>query len=65
MNYKLLIYIFNIMLSIFSLSGVNFEKLIKKDKVMETRILVIAISLIMAYLLTNFIFNFIEVSKIV
>lgn len=65
MNYKLLIYIFNIMLSIFSLSGVNFEKLIKKDKVMETRILVIAISLIMAYLLTNFIFDFIEVSKIV
>ncbi len=64
MNYKLLVYVFNIMLCIFSLSGINFEKLIKKDRVWETRILVMVLALILAYLLTNFVFDFLSVSKL-
>lgn len=64
MNYKLLVYVFNIMLCIFSLSGINFEKLIKRDRVWETRILVMVLSLVLAYLLTNFIFDFLSVSKL-
>lgn len=64
MNYKLLVYVFNIMLCIFSLSGIHFEKFIKRDKVWETRILVMILSLILAYLLTNFIFDFLSVSKL-
>ena len=64
MNYKLLIYVFNIMLCIFSLSGINFEKFIKRDRVWETRILVMILSLVLAYLLTNFIFDFLNISKI-
>lgn len=63
MNYKLLIYVFNIMLCIFSLSGINFEKFIKRDRVWETRILVMILSLVLAYLLTNFIFDFLSISK--
>ncbi len=64
MNYKLLVYVFNMMLCIFSLSGINFEKFIKRDRVWETRILVIILALALAYLLTNFIFDFLSVSKI-
>lgn len=65
MNYKLIIYVFNIMLCLFSLNSIHFEKIIKKDKIIETRILVIIIGLILAYLLTNFIFDFLEFSKII
>ncbi len=65
MNYKLFIYVFDIMLCTYALSTINFEKIIKKNKVVETRILVIIMSLILAYLLTNFIFDFLEISKII
>lgn len=64
MNYKLLVYVFTIMLCIFSLSGINFEKFIKSNRVWETRILVVVLSLVLAYLLTNFIFEFLSVSKL-
>lgn len=64
MNYRLIIYVFNIMVCLFSLSGIHFEKIMKKDRVIETRILVIILGLILAYLLTNFIFDFLECSKI-
>ncbi len=64
MNYKLLIYIFNIMLCMFCLSGIHYEKIIKKDRVWETRILVMILSFILAYLLTNFLWDFLNVSKI-
>ena len=65
MNYKLLIYVFNIMLCIFSLSGIHFEKIIKKNRVLETKCLIVILSLILAYLLTNFIFDFLSSSKII
>ena len=65
MNYKLIIYFVNIMLCIFALSGINFEKIIKKNKVWETRVLVMVLSFVLAYLLTNFIFDFLECSTIV
>lgn len=64
MNYKLLVYVFSIMLCIYAMSAVNFEKIIKKDKVIETRFLVIILSLVLGYLLSNFIFDFLEFSKI-
>lgn len=62
MNYKILLYVFNIMLSIFAISSINFEKIIKKNKVMEIKILGLILSFIMAYLLTNFIYDFISIS---
>ncbi len=63
MNYKLIVYTFTILLNIFALSGINFEKFIKKDRIWETRILVMILSFVLAYLLTNFIFDFLSVSK--
>lgn len=65
MNYKLIIYFINIMLCIFALSGINFEKFIKKNRIWETRVLVMILSFVLAYLLTGFIIDFIESSHII
>ncbi len=64
MNYKLLLYVFDIMLCLFVLNGLNINHLFKQNKVIESRLLIMIIAFIMAYLLTNFIFDFLEVSAI-
>ena len=64
MDYKVFVYIVFVMLSAFALSAVNFEKFIKKNKILETRILVMILSFISGYLLTNFLIDFLEFSKI-
>ena len=58
MQYKIYIYVISVMLSAYTLTGVNFEKIIKRNKNIEARILVILLSFIMGYLLTNFIVDF-------
>ncbi len=58
MNYKIIIYVISVMLSTYALTGINFEKIIKKNKNIEVRILVILLSFIMGYLITNFIVDF-------
>ena len=58
MHYKIYIYVISVMLSAYTLTGVNFEKIIKRNKNIEARILVILLSFIMGYLLTNFIVDF-------
>lgn len=65
MNYKLLLYVFNIMLCMYALSGINFSAIIKNNKVVECKIFVMIIGFSLAYLLTNFIFDFLEVSTII
>ncbi len=64
MDYKVYIYIVFVLISAFALSAVNFEKFIKKNKILETRILVMILSFISGYLLTNFLIDFLEFSKI-
>lgn len=64
MNYKLYLYIIFVFLSVFAFSGINFEKIIKKNKAIEARLLIIIFSFISGYLLTNFVVDFIECSKI-
>ena len=58
MNYKIYLYIFFSMLAAFALSGIKYEKFIKKNRVWETRILVLLLSLTIGYLVTNFILEF-------
>ena len=65
MNYKLYVYVFIIFLSIYATTCLNFEKIIKKDKVIETRLLSFMISIIIGYLFSNFIFDFLEISKLI
>ena len=65
MNYKVYLYVIFTMLSAFALSGINFDKFIKKNKALEARIIVMLLSFIMGYLVTNFIADFLEVSRII
>lgn len=58
MNYKLLVYVFNILLCTFAISCINFNKIIKPDKAFEAKIMAVITSCILGYLFTNFIFDF-------
>ncbi|MGM9835087.1 MAG: DUF1146 family protein [Bacilli bacterium] len=64
MNYKVYIYIICFLLTSFALSGLNFDNFMKKNKTTEARVLVILLTCAIGYLATNFIIDFIEVSKI-
>ena len=65
MNYKVYLYVIFTMLSAFALSGINFDKFIKKNKALEARIIVMLLSFIMGYLVTNFIADFLGASRII
>lgn len=65
MNYKAYIYIISVILSVFALSGINFDGFIKSNKAIEARILVVLLSLALGYLVTNFITDFMNVSRII
>jgi uncharacterized membrane protein YwzB len=65
MNYKVLLYVFNIMLSLYVLNGLNINALIKRKKELEAKLLIIILAFIMSYLLTNFIIDFLDVSQII
>ncbi len=60
MNYKLILYIFFAFVAAYGLSGINFNGIIKKNKVVESRVLVIVLSLCISYLLTNFVIEFVN-----
>ena len=64
MNYKVYIYVISVFLSIFALSGINFEKLIKKNRIIETRILVLLLGFALGYLISNFVLDFISSTNI-
>ena len=64
MNYKAYIYVLMVLLSAYTLSGVNFDGFIKKNKAWEARLLVLILSISLGYLLTNFITDFLSVSSI-
>ena len=59
MDYKIYLYFICTLLSVFALSGVNFDKIMKKNKIWEARVLVLVLSLALGYILTNFITVFI------
>ena len=65
MDYKVYLYVFFTLLSAFALSGINFDKIIKKNKALETRIMVMLLSFICGYLVTNFIADFLTLSRII
>lgn len=65
MNYKTYIYIISVLLSTFSLSGINFNNFFKKNKEIEAKIFVVIIALALGYLLGTFVITFIDLSKII
>ncbi|MGN1337577.1 MAG: DUF1146 domain-containing protein [Candidatus Coprovivens sp.] len=65
MNYKAYIYIITLMISMYALSGINFDRIIKTNKAIEARVIVILLGIGLSYLATNFITDFIQVSSII
>lgn len=57
MNYKVIVYSLTYILSLFALSGLNFDSFMKKNKPLEARILVLILALAFSYLTTNFILD--------
>lgn len=62
--YKVLIYTLSVLLSVFSISGINFNNFFKKNYKYEAKIFVIIVSLCLGYLLGSFIIDFLSASKI-
>ena len=61
---KTVIYIISVIISCFVMTGINFNNFFKKNHVWEARLFVVIVSLIMGYLLAEFIINFAEASII-
>ena len=64
MPFKVYIYVITVLLSTYALSGINFDHIMKKNKPIEARIIVLLLSFISGYLLTNFITDFLTLTKI-
>ena len=60
MNYKIYLYAIFLFMSIYMLSGINFEKFMRKNKVIEARLLIMTLGFIFSYLLTNFVIDFLN-----
>lgn len=62
MNYKIYFYAIFLFVSIYIFSGINFEKIMKKNKIIETKLLIMVLSISLSYITTNFIFDFLNLS---
>lgn len=60
MRIEIYLHVFFTLLAIFIFNGVNFEKFMKRGKVIEARLLVLTLSFAFSYLLTNFVLDFIN-----
>ena len=62
---KVTLYIITLFASIFAYSGVDFDQIMRKNKPLEARILVLFLSFATSYLVTNFIVDLVEVTSII
>ena len=60
MGVEIYLYVFFTLLSIFIFNGINWEKFMKRGKVIEAKLLVLTLSFALSYLLTNFVLAFIN-----
>ncbi len=61
---KIYLYAIILFFSMWVLDVVNFDRILKKNKPYQARILYLLISIIMTYIIVNFICDFYTVSKI-
>lgn len=64
MNYKLIIYSVSMIISAFAISSLNVNRFFKKNKVFEANVLAVLMIIALAELVSSFIINFLEVSRI-
>lgn len=65
MTIKIILYILAVPLSLYALSSINYDKIIRANKVMQARILVLLASLSLAYLTVNFLYDFFINTKVI
>lgn len=58
MNIKIVLYIIFIPLVIWSMDGLNLNKIIKQSRIAQAKIIYLILSLIVSYLLVNFLYDF-------
>lgn len=58
MNPKIILYILTVPLSIWTLDSINITNLFKKNRILQARLLYLMFSLVLSYLLTNFMYDF-------
>lgn len=61
---KLLIYVLIIPFVIWVLDSLNLNSIFKKNKIIQARIFYILITLVLSYLLVNFLYDFLGASTI-
>ncbi len=64
MDYRIFIYIIVAFLVAFSISGININSIFKKGHIYEARVTIILLIIAITELVSSFIINFLEVSKI-
>ncbi len=60
MDYRIYIYVVFIFVSAFALSGINFNGVFKKNRVIEARVLLLLLSLALGYLVGSLVIFFIS-----
>lgn len=64
MNYKVFIYAISIVASTFAISSLNLNRFFKQGKVFEANLFAILLIIALSELVSAFVINFLEVSKI-
>ncbi|HPF82627.1 MAG TPA: DUF1146 family protein [Bacilli bacterium] len=65
MTIKAILYILTVPLIIYSMDGINYEKFIKANKVLQARIFFFVVAIALSYLTVNFFYDFFLNSQIV
>ena len=58
---KLVIYAIVFIITLFSMEGLNINSLFKQGKILQARIIYMLIAISISYMVTNFIYDFINV----
>lgn len=64
MNYKLMVYVVAVLFTTFGMGSLDLNRFFKQGKVVEANIFAILLILAISELVSSFIINFLEVSKI-
>ena len=65
MSVKFFVYLFVAIVVVWSMDSVNINAIFKKNKIYQARVFYFLLGLAMIYLITNFIIDFFEYSKII
>ena len=60
MSIKIVVYILTTILNIYLIDSLNINNMFKKNRIVEARIVILIISISVSYLVTNYIYDFIE-----